>query len=324
MQVAQQQSDLVSYKVEEPLILENGNILQDLRIQYTTNGVLNLERSNVVWVFHALTANSNPFEWWSGLVGENEFINPEDHFIICANMIGSCYGSTEPIDLDFPQISIRDMVNAHKLLRDHLGISKISIGIGGSMGGQQLLQWAVDEPDLFKTIIPIATNAKHSAWGIAFNEAQRMAMDHPNREKGLEAARAIGMLSYRNYDTYVESQTDHDDRLDAFSATSYQQYQGRKLSQRFSFYSYYYLSKAMDSHNIGIRKGGVELALSSITARAIVIGIETDILFPPSEQKAIADNIDNSTFYPIQSLYGHDGFLIETDEITSILKKELQ
>ena len=119
----QQQYNLVNYKVEEPMILESGNVLQDLRIQYSTCGKLNANRSNVVWVFHALTANSNPLEWWSGLVGEGDLINPEEHFIICANMLGSCYGSTEPKDFQFPLITIRDMVKAHQALKRHLGIS---------------------------------------------------------------------------------------------------------------------------------------------------------------------------------------------------------
>lgn len=313
------------FKVEEPLILECGKALRDLRIHYTTYGTLNADKSNVVWIFHALTANSEPFDWWKGLVGENDQINPKEHFIVCANMLGSCYGSTEPTDFEFPLITIRDMVEAHKKLKLHLGIQHIKLGIGGSMGGQQLLEWAVQEPELFETIVPIATNAKHSAWGIAFNEAQRMAIRTArNANEGLEAARAIGMLSYRNYETFDATQSDEDDRTDKFSASSYQRYQGLKLSQRFSPYSYYYLSKAMDSHNVGIGRNGPANALRKVKSKAIVIGVETDVLFPLNEQKFISDQIPNATFYPIQSLYGHDGFLIETDQIAAILKKETQ
>ena len=323
--LTQHKSKSFGFKVEEPLVLECGEALQDLRIHYTTYGKLNKDKSNVVWVFHALTANSDPAEWWPGLVGENDLINPEKHFIICANMLGSCYGSSEPENFDFPLITIRDMVEAHKKLKEHLGIDSIKIGIGGSMGGQQLLEWAVQEPDLFETIVPIATNAKHSAWGIAFNEAQRMALKSAsNLNQGLEAARAIAMLSYRNQETYNATQSDEDDRIDDFSSASYQQYQGTKLSKRFSPYSYYYLSKAMDSHNVGIGKDGIEKALAGINSKAIVIGVETDILFPLSEQERIYEHIPNSVFYPVQSLYGHDGFLIETGQITTILKKELQ
>ena len=318
-------SESRGFKVEEPLILECGKALRDLRIHYTTYGDLNADKSNVIWVFHALTANSEPFDWWKGLVGENDFINPKEHFIVCANMLGSCYGSTEPTDFEFPLITIRDMVDAHKLLKIHLGILRIKLGIGGSMGGQQLLEWAVQKPELFETIVPIATNAKHSAWGIAFNEAQRMAIrTAKNASEGLETARAIGMLSYRNYETFDATQSDEDDRTDKYSASSYQRYQGIKLRQRFSPFSYYYLSKAMDSHNVGIRRDGPANALKKVKSKAIVIGVETDILFPLHEQKFIFDKIPDSTFYPIQSLYGHDGFLIETDQIAAILKKETQ
>lgn len=313
-----------TYQREEPFILECGETLQDLKIQYTTYGTLNANHSNVVWVFHALTANSDPVEWWPGIVEKRAIIDPENYFIVCANMIGSCYGSTEPEDFDCPTITVRDVVNAHRSLKDHLGLTSIYMGIGGSMGGQQLLEWAVQEPDLFEIIVPLATNAKHSAWGIAFNEAQRMALKNNSLSEGLEAARSIAMLSYRHYKTYEETQTDVDDRFENFSASSYQQYQGKKLRQRFSPYSYFSLSKTMDSHNLGRYYGGIENALKRIRSRAIVIGVDTDILFPVDEQKMIAEYIPDGTFYEIESLYGHDGFLIETEQITRILEQEIK
>ena len=323
MQTIQFKSNSVNYKVEEPFILESGHALQDLRIQYTTYGELNSDKSNVVWVFHALTANSHPDEWWPELIGEGHFVDPNKHFIVCANLIGSCYGSTEPASFDFPLITIRDMVNGFKLLKNKLEIEKIQIGIGGSMGGQTMLQWTVDEPDLFETIVPIATNAVHSAWGIAFNESQRMALKNDDLEKGLEAARAIALLSYRGYETYQLTQTDLDNRSDNFSASSYQQYQGQKLFKRFSPYSYYTLSKAMDSHNVGIGYDSIGEALKRIKSFALVIGIESDILFPPSEQKFITSNIPNAIFKSIESKYGHDGFLIETEQIEKLLFQHL-
>lgn len=324
MQATLQKFNSATYLAKEPFILESGDALKDLRIQYTTYGELNEDRSNVVWVFHALTANSEATEWWSGLIGEDCLINPDQHFIVCANIIGSCYGSEEPTDFNFPMLTIKDIVEANKWLLQELNLSKIKIGIGGSMGGQQLLEWAVQEPDLFEWIIPIATNAVHSPWGIAFNETQRMALEHPDPAKGLEVARAIAMLSYRHYDTYTNTQLDSDQRADRFSASSYQRYQGEKLEKRFSPVSYYYLSKAMDSHNIGRHYGGIQNALGRINSKCIVIGIETDILFPPSEQKFIADHIKNATFHTISSEYGHDGFLIEVEKITNILTEELK
>ncbi|MFY0608042.1 MAG: homoserine O-acetyltransferase [Cyclobacteriaceae bacterium] len=310
-------------KLENPIILESGNTLENVRIAYTTYGSMNANKSNVVWVFHALTANSNPAEWWSELVGENKLINPKDHFIICANMLGSCYGTTGPKNRKFPVLTIRDMVSAHKLLKKHLQVDKIHLGIGGSMGGQQLLEWAVQAPDLFKYIVPLATNAKHSPWGIAFNEAQRMALENIDQSKGLEAARAIAMLSYRHYDTYEHTQTDVDQRWDGFSASSYQQYQGEKLRKRFSAESYYYLSKAMDSHHLGRHFGSIDAALGRIKSKALVIGIDTDILFPLSEQKAIAEAIPNGSFKVVKSKFGHDGFLTEASTISEILNQFL-
>lgn len=307
-------------KVTEPLHLECGDTLQNVKIRYNTFGKLNATKTNVVWVFHALTANSNPVEWWPGVVGEGEVINPKDHFIICANMLGSCYGTTGPTNSKFPLITIKDMVKLHQILSVHLGIEKIYLGIGGSMGGQQLLEWAVQKPELFENIVPLATNAFHSPWGIAFNEAQRMALDNIDPSKGLEAARAIAMLSYRHYNTFAKTQEDVDQRWDGFKASSYQQYQGEKLRKRFSTNSYYTLSKAMDSHHIGRHFGSAEAALKRIKSKALVIGIDTDILFPNNEQEFIAEHIANGRFVKIASDYGHDGFLTEFAQISDLLK----
>ena len=195
-------------------------------------------------------------------------------------MLGSCYGSTNarsinpatgaPYGKDFPHLTVRDMVKAHQHLQRHLGISRIRFGIGGSMGGQQLLEWAVSDPDLFRSICVLATNAKHSPWGIAFNEAQRMAIEadptlYTDAENagaaGLAAARAVAMLSYRNYRTYQNSQEEDSDEVrNGFKAASYQRYQGQKLVDRFDVLSYLTLSRAMDSHNLGRGRGGIEKA----------------------------------------------------------------
>jgi homoserine O-acetyltransferase len=325
------------YLYNAPFSLEGGGSLPELRIAYTTYGTLSEKKDNVIWVAHALTANANPAEWWPGLIGEGCIINPEEHFIVCANILGSCYGTTGPGDvkngskagLDFPAITIRDMVNAHVLLRKHLNIDTIALGIGGSMGGQQLLEWAVLEPHLIKKLCVIATNARHSAWGIAFNTAQRMALEADptffshtaeGGKKGLEAARAIGMLSYRNQQTYNATQTDEEARLDQYKAESYQRYQGQKLSKRFDAHAYYYLSKAMDSHHLGRDRGSLEEVLASIKSDTLVIGIATDLLFPVTEQEFIAKHIPRASFAVISSFYGHDGFLIEAKELTEILR----
>ena len=312
--------DNVQFTKAEPFVLESGSTLQDYRVQYSTYGRLNADNSNVVWVFHALTANSLVHEWWTGLIGPNRLLDSDKYFIICSNMLGSCYGAEEPHDFNFPLFTIKDMVQSHKLIKQRLGIEQIKMGIGGSMGGQQLLQWAAEEPDLFETVVPIATNAVHSSWGIAFNETQRMAIRSGNLQAGLEVARAIGMLSYRHYTTFEKKQTDQDHRISDFSASSYQRYQGEKLRKRFSPYSYYYLSKAMDSHNLGRYYGSAEEALQRIKSKAVVVGMESDILFPKQEQIFIADYLPNADIYIVESDFGHDGFLIETKKINDLLK----
>src|SRR5690554_5739618 len=190
--------------------LESGKRIRNLRIAYHTYGKLNEQKDNVVWVCHALTANADVFEWWAGLFGEKDLFNPRAHFVICANVIGSPYGSTNPLSvnsatgypyyLSFPQFSIRDLAAAHALLANHLGIEKIAVVIGGSLGGQQALEWAIADPDRIGNLVLVATNAVHSPWGIAFNESQRLAISTdrtffaniPNGgAKGLKAARSI-------------------------------------------------------------------------------------------------------------------------------------
>jgi homoserine O-acetyltransferase len=312
--------------------LESGQALPHLSIAYSHYGELNAERDNVIWVCHALTANSDVAEWWPDMVGPGLAFDTDRYYVICANIIGSCYGSTGPASLqadsgqpysaDFPLLTIRDMVHAHQLLARHLGISGIHLLAGGSMGGQQAMEWAIMEPAYIRHLFLIATSARHSAWGIAFNEAQRMAIEAG--PGGLEAARAIAMLSYRNYDMYVSAQTDEDARIDGFRAASYQRHQGQKLKNRFAPHSYHTLSKAMDTHHVGRSRGTMREALAIIQAETLVIGISSDILFPNHEQRYIAEHIKGAVYHSIDSPYGHDGFLIETAQISSLLAKELR
>ncbi len=314
-----------------PLQLESGAVIADYHLAYSTMGELNEGRDNVVWIFHALTANSNPAEWWPGLVGPEKLFNPRDHFIICVNMPGSCYGSTGPLNVnptthepyyhDFPFFTPRDMIRAYQPLRRALGIKKIYIGIGGSMGGQQLLEWAIEEPDLFDIIIPIATNAQHSPLGIAFNTSQRMAIEadtswaakEPDAgTEGMKAARSIALISYRNYNTYLNTQQEiTDTKIEQFKSESYQRYQGEKLARRFNAFSYYFLSKGMDAHNTGRGREGNAAALQRITADTLVIGISTDMLFPVAEQQYLSRHIPSGRYHEIDSTFGHDGFLVE-------------
>ena len=303
------------------LVLENGTLIRNVRIAYNVYG--NIESAEkIIWICHALTANSDAETWWPEMIGKDEIFNTEKHAIICANVLGSCYGTTFESEVEKPLITVRDMVLAHQKLADFLKISSIDFLLGGSLGGMQCLEWAITEPDFIKKLFVIATNAKHSAWGIAFNEAQRMALELG--ENGIDAARAIAMLSYRNYDTFEATQTDEEEKLEQYRAASYQRYQGEKLRKRFSKESYFMLSKAMDSHHLGRGRNSVENALNQITAKTLVIGIDSDILFPVSEQKFLAEHIKNAKLEVISSLYGHDGFLIETEKISTLLKKHFK
>lgn len=327
-------------RLKEPLTTESGYTFRDVEVVYTTHGSLNEDKSNVIWICHAFSANSNPEEWWPGMVGDGYFFSPDKYFIICVNMLGSCYGTTGPLSInpdtgrpyyrDFPIVTVRDMVQTLKAVRIHLQIEHIYMALGFSMGGQQLLEWVLHEPTVFKNILLGATNIKHSPWGIAFNESQRLAIAADATfgqsyaeagAKGMIAARSIGLLSYRNYDAYCKTQSDNDNTLiDNFKTSSYQKYQGEKLAKRFNAYSYWYLSKAMDNHNIlRGRDGSAEDILSVITCNTLVLGITSDYLFPLEEQHLLATKIPQARFEIIDSDFGHDGFLIESEKISNIL-----
>ena len=329
------------FKYDNEFLLESGGVLPRYQLQYCTYGEINEAQDNIIWVCHALTANAEAHDWWEGMVGEGKMFDPSKHFIICANMLGSCYGSTGPLDtnpitkklylMDFPKFTVRDMAFSLEELRKSLGINKIHTLVGGSMGGMQALEWSIINPEVCENLMLLATNAKHSPWGIGFNQSQRMCIesdptwkgDQPESGKnGLRAARSVALLSYRNYDAYWHTQSETDiEKTSHYKAISYQEYQGEKLISRFNCASYYMLSQAMDSHQVGRGRGSVESALQKVKANTLVIGITSDLLFPISEQKFIADKIEGAVYQEIESFYGHDGFLIETKTITEIMEQ---
>lgn len=334
-----------TYHYDQVFELENGGSLPELFISYHTYGQLNADKSNVIWICHALTASGDAADWWNGLVGERKIINPEQYFIVCANIIGSCYGSTGPLSTDkttgepfynnFPAITIRDMARAHILLRRQLGIEKIYLLAGGSMGGYQAMEWALMEPAQISNLFLLVTSAAESAWGIAIHTAQRLAIEadssfglqqHDAGAKGLKAARAIGMLTYRNHQLMNKQQTDEDvNKTDHFKASTYIHYQGDKLVNRFNAYSYWTLSKAMDSHNLARgRADKAEKILQHITQPVLLIGISSDILCPPGEQRFLAQHLPLCTYEEIDSEYGHDGFLVESGQIGKLLQQWLK
>jgi homoserine O-acetyltransferase len=325
--------------------LESGVSLPGFYLAYTTYGKLNETKSNVVWIFHALTANSSPAEWWPGLVGEGKFFDPARYFIICVNKPGSPYGSISPLSENpatgkpyyhqFPVFSIRDIIGCYRHLRIHLSIDKIQVGIGGSTGGMQVLEWAIQEPELFEHIVPIATSAALSPWGLAFNASQRMAIEADNTwlitspdagQKGLAAARSIALISYRHYNGYSITQPRDKAFMPLsdtvhFAADNYQRYQGLKLVNRFNVLCYYRLTQTMDSHDVGRNRGGLEKALSSITAKTFVIGITSDVLYPFGEQEFLQKHIKGAQLLPLVSDFGHDGFLLEYEKIEKALQE---
>ncbi len=323
----------------EPLQLESGEVLRNFDLAYTTYGKLNPEKSNVIWVVHALTGDSKAAEWWNGLIGEDKFFDPANHFIICANLLGSCYGSTnpfsenpetgEPYFYDFPQVTPRDLAASLDRLRSELGINHIHTLIGGSLGGQVGLEWAVTLGQKLKNAVILASTAKTSPWVIGFNETQRMAIESDCSwgechelagAKGLETARAIAMLSYRHPDDLLIKQNNNDEKLDGFRAASYLRYQGQKLAKRFNALSYWTLSKAMDSHDLGRGRGGIDAAIGSIEAKVLTIGVNSDLLFLPHEAQYISQKAKRGTYKEINSTAGHDAFLIEFEQLAYFLK----
>jgi homoserine O-acetyltransferase len=322
-------------------ITETGARIPELEIAYNTYGRLNSRGDNVIWVCHALTANSDVEAWWPGMVGEKYLFDTEKYFIVCANVLGSCYGTTGPASInpltgkpwlrDFPLITVRDLVNIHEIIRNHLGIKKIHTVIGASIGGYQALEYSIMFPELIERLVLLASGAKQTPWALAFSESMRLAMeaDHTfianepeGGRKGLKAARSIALLSYRTMEAYNRTQEEDDnEKLTGFKAASYQAYQGEKLVKRFNPYSYWCLTALSDTHNIGRGREGVLNALEKIKARVLCVGIKSDLLFPTEDQKLIASNTKQAEYVEIDSFYGHDGFLIETEIVSDVIRK---
>lgn len=327
------------YKYPYSFKLEVGEEVSDLVVAYHSSAPKYdiKEEKKVLWICHALTANSNPEEWWPELVGVGKLFDTEKYFVVCANMLGSPYGSWGPSKypqykyLTTPKITVRDIVHANDLVRKHLGIEQIDLLIGGSIGGFQALEWAITSPSLIKKAIFIACGAETTPWLAASIESQKMAIEADSNFHiqeslqapylGLRCARAMALISYRSYDGYnLTQKEENEDYLFSIRASSYQRYQGKKLSDRFDAYSYYYLCDSVLSHNVGRSRGGVEAALSKIECESVVIGIDSDALFPLCEQKRIASAIPNAKYYEITSKFGHDGFLLENEQLTEIIE----
>lgn len=346
---------------ENPLKLQRGEILEQVAVAYETYGELNASGDNAALLCHALTGSAHAAGlleresvpgWWDPLIGPGKPIDTTQYFVICSNVLGGCYGTTgptsinpgtgQPYRLDFPRYTVRDMVSVQRRLVEQLGVSSLAAVVGGSMGGMQVLEWAVMFPELVRSIIPIAIGARHSAWAIGLNEVARRAItsdpawqggDYPlgqQPETGLGLARAVAMLSYRSFDS-LESKFGRQRVSEAkgllepsFEIESYLAYQGVKLVKRFDANTYLYITRAMDDYDLAEGRGRVATVLRGIKQRALVMGINSDVLYLETEQKQLVEHLPNATYHRINSPHGHDAFLIEFPQIAVRIRKFLK
>jgi homoserine O-acetyltransferase len=352
---------------EQPneLTLESGEKLGPITLTYETYGRLNRDKSNAVLILHAFSGDAhaaglhegdNEAGWWDDFIGPSKGINTKEYFVVCANVLGGCKGSTgpssvnpktgKPYGLDFPLVTIGDMVNAQRYLIDHLGIGKLLAVVGGSMGGMQVLQWMVNYPDRIRAAIPIATTMKHTPQQIAFNEVGRQAvMADPNWRngnyygkavpaKGLAVARMIGHITYMSDSSMAEKfgrRVREDKELFKFSADfeveGYLRYRGDNFVKRFDANSYLYITKAIDYFNIlnGHNLGNI---FKDLKAKVLVLAFKSDWLYPAYQSQEIVKACKlagvDASYCEINSTYGHDAFLLEVKQETELISHFLK
>jgi homoserine O-acetyltransferase/O-succinyltransferase len=339
---------------QDELTLESGEKLGPITLAYETYGKLNAEKSNAILVVHALTGDSHVAGtngWWENLIGPSKGIDTNKYFVICSNVIGGCKGSTgpssinpktgKPYGLSFPLIGIGDMVEAQKRLIDHLGVEKLMSVVGGSMGGMQVLQWMVSYPYKIRSAIPIATTLNHTPQQIAFNEVGRQAVmadpdwkngdyyGHSPPAKGLAVARMIGHITYMS-DTSMTEKFGRKTRADKepfkfaadFEVEGYLRYRGDNFVKRFDANSYLYLTKAIDNFNLlnGHNLGNV---FKGLRAKVLVLAFKSDWLYPAyqSQETVKACKLAGveASYCELNSTYGHDSFLLETEQETQLI-----
>ncbi len=337
---------------------ENGETLKDIHICFESWGQLNPARNNAILVCHALTGTSHAANnggeddgWWNFLIGPGKAFDTDKYFVLCSNVLGGCSGTSGPAStssktgipygMDFPVVTVRDIVRAQKRLIDHLGIQGLVAVTGASLGGMQALEWAALFPEKVESIVPIAVPGRAYAQSIAYRKAQRKAiMMDPNwhnghyygngvPDKGIEVARMIGFISYRTereFATRFERKFADGDYLDIqgrFEIEQYLEYHGNKLSKWFDANTYLYLSKAMDLHDLGYGFPSYEAGVQRIKAATLIIGFDSDILFPIYQQKELADILgktnSQTNFRKVKTLYGHDAFLLEKEQLSEII-----
>jgi homoserine O-acetyltransferase/O-succinyltransferase len=336
---------------DAPFRLEAGGSLQPVSIRYAIYGELNERRDNAVLICHALSGSARAADWWPEMFGSVFDLSRD--CVICTNILGSCYGSTGPTFVnpatgrpygpDFPLVTVRDIVRAQALVLDQLGVQRLRIVIGASIGGMQALQWAVDYPERVEHCIAIGT-APLSAMGLALNHLQRKAIQldpkfHGGKylpgeqpSGGLGLARAIAMCSYKSAELFDERYArrpnrNGEDPLRSFEhrydVAGYLDYQGEKFVQRFDANAYLVISKTMDTFDLAHGYASEAEALKRIQAHISLVGITSDWLFPPEDVRALADRIEVAgapcDYTEFESSHGHDGFLAEVDAIAAVV-----
>jgi homoserine O-acetyltransferase/O-succinyltransferase len=340
--------------------LQSGQELGPITIAYETFGKLNDSKDNAVLVCHALTGDahvSGENGWWDFLIGPNKAIDTNKNFVICSNAIGGCKGSTgpsskdpktgKPYGLNFPVITIGDMVQAQKALIDELGIAQLKMVLGGSMGGMQAMEWSIMYPKRVKACTVVASASKLSPQALAFDAVSRNAITSDEKwaagnyahdeppEKGLAIARMIGHITYlsnesmnKKFGRKLQKKEDYSyDFSTDFQIESYLKYQGDKFVNRFDANSYLYISKAVDYFDLTKKYGSVEKAFKNTNCKFLVIAISTDWLFSPKQSKdivkALLKQSKEVTYAQIDSPFGHDAFLIESTQMTSLVQNFL-
>ncbi|MFP4219926.1 MAG: homoserine O-acetyltransferase [Phormidium sp.] len=320
------------YQLPEPFALESGEVLMGVEVAYRCWGKLNEQGDNAVHICHALTGSADADEWWGPLFGEGRTFDGDRDFIVCSNVLGSCYGTTGPISINpatgkpygraFPAITVRDMVRLQWRLLQGLGVRKLKFVIGGSLGGMQVLEWGKLYPDYVDRIVSIAAAGRHSPWCIAMSEAQRQAIfADPNwcnghyeedtpPTTGLAAARMMAMISYRATVSFEQRFGREVQDDGEFAIASYLRYQGQKLVQRFDANTYVALTEAMDRHDVSGGEGDYQAALGAIAQPTLVVAIDSDLLYPPRDQQELAQWMPNAELEWLSSPHGHDAFLI--------------
>jgi homoserine O-acetyltransferase len=345
------------------LALESGRSLGPITLAYETYGALNASRDNALLVVHALSGDAHvagyhtPDDkapgWWDEMVGPGKPLDTNRYFVICSNVIGGCQGSTgpssinpktgEPYGLTFPVVTIKDMVNAQRALLDHLGIDTLYAVVGGSMGGMQVLEWAVSYPERVRLALPIATTARLSPQAIAFDEVGRQAImadpdwrdgDYYGRRPpvhGLSIARMIGHITYlsdasmhQKFGRRLQDKAEYGyDFVTDFEVESYLRYKGDSFVKRFDANSYLYISKAMDYFDLAREAGSLRAALAAARAKFLVVSFSSDWLFPPYQSKeivkALRQNQAEVIYTEITSDYGHDAFLLEVEQLGRLI-----